>query len=92
MEIRDTGHWIESTKFLIEPPEAEYTAFTAEGFTYINQRIGLALALQRTSKSNYDVTLLTEDGTILTVTEHSIAKAVNRVKIAINRARQNKGI
>lgn len=92
MEIRDTGHWIDATKFLTEPPENEYTAFTEEGFTYINQSIGLALAFQRTSKSNYDVTLITEDGTILTVTEHSIAKAVNRVRTAINRARRNKGL
>ena len=90
MEIRDTGLWTDHTQFLREPPESDYATFSSEGFTYINQSIGLALALQRSSKSNYDVTLITEDGTILVLTEHNISKAVNRVRTAIELARRNK--
>ncbi|MCM1306497.1 MAG: hypothetical protein NC037_06540 [Bacteroides sp.] len=90
MEIRDTGLWQEHTEFLTKPPENDYAAFSSEGFTYINQSIGLAIALHRSSKSNYDVTLITEDGCILVLTEHSISKAVNRVRVAIERARRNK--
>lgn len=90
MEIRDTGHWTEHTQFLRELPESDYAAFSSEGFTYINQSIGLALALRRSSKSNYDVTLITEDGTILALTEHNIPKAVKRVRTAIELARRNK--
>ena len=92
MEICDTGHWIEQTKFLREPPESNYAAFTSEGFSYINQSIGLALALQRSSKSNYDITLITEDGSVLVVTRHNISKAVDCVRTAIERARRNKQI
>ncbi len=90
MKISDTGYWKSETEFLKKPPENEYAAFSDEGLSYINQSIGLALALQRTSKSNYDITVIGEDGTVATVTEHSIIEAVKRVRFFINWARQNK--
>jgi len=92
MKISDTEYWTSETEFLTQPPENEYAAFSDEGFSYINQSIGLALALQRTSKSNYVITVIGEDGTIDTVTEHNITKAVNHVRFFINCARQNKGL
>lgn len=91
MKIAETPYYLDNIRFLQEPPENCYSAFCADGFSYINQNLGLALALRRESKSNYVITLITEDGNVSDVTEHSIATALKRVQTVIAKARRGKG-
>lgn len=92
MEIKQTTYYTNNISFLTKPPESNYTAFTKEGFTYINQKLGIALAMRRTSKSNYDVIVIDESGNLVTVTEHNSDNAVKYVRRVITIARRNKGI
>lgn len=87
MKIADTMYWLELTRFLRVPPEAVHTTFSDEGFAYINGELEIAIALCRTSKSNYDVTVIYA-GEIYTVTEHSQSEAIQRICTAIQNVRK----
>lgn len=85
MKIANTKYYSAAFAYLQYPPESEYTAFSTDGFSYINQSIGIALSLYRASKSNYEITVIS-NGDVATVVEHSIENAALRIKNIINRA------
>ncbi len=86
MEISQTGYYLKETNFLREPPEAEFTTFSDEGFVYFNGELECAMALRRASKSNYEVTVIS-GGEMAIAVEHSIEKAMGHVKTVIQNAR-----
>lgn len=88
MKICQTPYYFECVGFFRQTPESAYATFTDEGeFSYINEELNLAISVCRTSKSNYDVTVIV-DGTVATITEHSLADACTRARNAIINARK----
>ena len=88
MKICQTPYYDNCVEFFRREPESAFSTFTDEGgFSYINGELNLAIAVQRASKSNYDVTVIV-DGDIYTVTEHSMSSACELAKKAIQNARK----
>lgn len=88
MKISPTPYYDDCVDFLRRPPESDYALFSEEGgFSYVNGDLGLAIALTRASKSNYEVTVIA-GGSVAVVTEHNLKSACTLIQTAINNARK----
>lgn len=89
MKISNTSYYIEATKFFRTSQNAQHTTFSDEGFTYINEALGLAVAFKRTSKSIYTVTIIL-DGDCKSEAKESIIEGSKFAEQIVLNVQKNK--